>query len=775
MSNYQLSTINYQLSIINCQLSTVNCQLSNYQLLFMEQKNENIEIIGEDDVKAAFSELLDLCAICDGVENQNRLIYAYNYAYEAHKGMRRKSGEQFIFHPIAVAKIVGKEIRLGLTSMIAALLHDVVEDVEDITIEDIEDEFGEKVAYIVNGLTKVTKVEDKHSAQLATYRKVLMSLSGDLRVVLIKISDRLHNMRTLGEMSEKNKIVKSAETIHVYAPLARKLGLNKIGRELEDLSFEYHLPDEYKNLMQVIENTQEKREAVIQDFRDKVSKKLNAAGIDYEIQVIRKSLYATWEMMNEKHLDLEDINTFQTLRLIFKPKGEKTERNQCYEVYVLVTELFNPRTGSMRDTVAKPLESGFEALTVDLMLSDGNWKEIQILSSRMSDIAERGYSSEKKIGSKEKLSVREKWLLRIKDQLVNVNQADDEFFDNFKLTLYTSEIYVYTPEGEMITLPKGASVLDFAFHIHSDLGLHCAGAKVNKKITNNLHILESGDQIEILSSQATYPAEEWLEHIVSAKAKQTLETYFRKKKKQIVIDGERIYSDTISDLKLKVDDEILNKLLKYFKCDNIEQLYVKLGKKYITPVAFSKAVKSMSSNSFLPDIIKRIINNSPSFTEIYQRSIIFDPKQDFVVDDRILNEVCVISECCLPIAGDSAIAYKISDNTIHIHSTECDESMKLKSQFKSSVTRVRWNVSTQSNFKANIFIEGIDRKNLALDITSVISRDMDVDMLSINFTADNGIYRGEISLKVSNNNILKILINKLKKINGVNSVGRNRI
>ncbi len=741
----------------------------------MEQNGENIEIIGEDDVKAAFSELLDLCPICDSVENQNRLIYAYNYAYEAHKGMLRKGGEQFIFHPIAVAKIVGKEVRLGLTSMIAALLHDVVEDVEDITIEDIEKEFGKKVAYIVDGLTKVQKVKDKHSAQLATYRKVLMSLSEDVRVVLIKISDRLHNMRTLASMSDKNKIIKSAETIHVYAPLARKLGLNKIGRELEDLSFEYHLPEEYHRLIKNIEDTEAKREAVIRDFKDKINSKLNLTGIDYEIQVIRKSLYATWEIMRDKNLDLEDINTFQTLRFIFKPKDNKAERDQCYQLYVAITSIFNPRTGSLRDTVAKPLESGFEALTVDLMLSDGHWKEIQILSSRMSDIAERGYSSKKKIGSKDELSVREQWLLRIKDQLVNVHQADDEFFDNFKLTLYTSEVYVYTPGGDMITLPKGASVLDFAFHVHSDLGLSCAGAKVNKKITNNIHVLESGDQVEILSSESVKPREIWLEHIVTAKAKQAIEHYFKKNKKQSLVDGERIYADVISDLKVKSDEELLNKLLKYFKCDSVEKLYIKLGQQYITPAALNKAVKSTSSSNFLQDIIGRIMKNSTSFTDEYQISIIFDPKQNFAVDDRILNEVCIISECCNPIPGDNAVAYKHSDSKIYIHRIECNENVRLNSHFKSSVAQVVWNVSNQSNFKASIFIEGIDRKNLALDITSVISRDMHVNMLSISFAADNGIYKGEISLKVSDTGTLKTLIDKLKKIDGVNSVGRTNM
>ncbi len=741
----------------------------------MKSNEEQIKIIGRDDVKAAFMELLDLPPVSNNMENRNRLIRAYNYAYDAHIDMRRKSGEPYIFHPIEVAKIVATEIRLGLTSMIAALLHDVVEDVEEISIDDIRKEFGDKVAYIVNGLTKVTQVEDTYSAQVATYKKVLMSLSEDLRVVLIKIADRLHNMRTLGEMSEKNKIIKTGETLHVYAPLARKLGLNKIGRELEDLSFKHHLPKEYNSLMQVIEATKPKRDAVIKDFKNRLTGKLDEAGIDYEIKVIRKSFYSTWQMMNEQHLDFEDINNFQTLRLIFKPKKEQAERPQCYEVYVLITAIFNPRTGSMRDTIKNPLENGFEALTVDLMLSDGNWKEIQILSSRMSDIAERGYSSDKKIGSTEKLSVRERWLLGIKDQLVNVNQADDNFFDNFKLTLYTSEIYVYTPAGKMIKLPKGASVLDFAFQVDKDMGLHCGGAKVNKKITNHSHILESGDQVEILYIDSVLPTEEWLNHISSAKAKQTIENFLKKQKTEILNEGQSLYDTAIANSKVDMSKELSENLLKHFNCSNIEQLYFKLGKYEISSSVLSKSMKSLSSTGIMKSVKGLIGKINPMYSsKPYESSIVFNPKEAFKINDDDLHRLCVISQCCCPVAGDNAIAHKHGDGKFHIHRTECAVSMKLKSQEKLSIAKVDWKVSNLNNFKASIYAEGIDRKNLVFDVVSVISGDMLVNMLSIYFAADNGIYKGEITLDVPNIRVLNTLINKLKKINGVRSVGRNK-
>ncbi len=738
----------------------------------MVHEEKLIEIIGEEDVKAAFMEILDLCPICNTIENKNRLIHAYNYAYEAHSDMRRKSGELYIFHPIEVAKIVTKDIRLGLTSMIAALLHDVVEDVESISIEDIENNFGKKVAYIVDGLTKVPKVKGKLSTQVATYRKVIMSLSEDVRVVLIKLADRLHNMRTLGEMSAQNKSIKTSETLLVYAPLARKLGLNKIGRELEDLSFKHNAPEEYKKLMKLINDSKSEREAVIQDFKDKVASKLDVLGINYEIKVIRKSLYSTWKLMTEHHWDFKDINNFQTLRLIFQPKEDISERSQCYEIYVEITSLFNPRTGSMRDTVANPRENGFEALTVELMLSDGNWKEIQILSSRMGDIAERGYSSEKKKGNEHELSERDKWLMRIKDQLVNVNQTDEEFFDHFKLTLYTSEIYVYTPEGDMITLPKGASVLDFAFHIHSDIGLHCVGAKVNKTITKRTHKLASGDQVEVISSDTVEPEEEWLQYISSVKAKQIVVTYLKRKKKKQLADGKSIFDVAVVDSKVSLNREFSKKILKHYHCDDIQELYLKLGQKHILPDNLSKVMKSLSSNSIIPNIIERLISNKDTPTNTPQK---FNPKQDFVVDDNNFANLCVISQCCLPINGESAIIYKKSDDKMYIHRMECNESMKLRSQYKSLITKVKWGLNASQQFKANLFIEGIDRKSLVMDITKVVSKDMLVNMLSVSFTADNGIYKGKIAVDVPNINVLKTLIGKLKKISGVKSVGRAKI
>ncbi len=739
----------------------------------MVHEEKLIELIGEDDVKAAFMEILDLCPICNTIENKNKLIRTYNYAYEAHSGMRRKSGELYIFHPIEVAKIVTKDIHLGLTSMMAALLHDVVEDVENISVQDIEDQFGAKVARIVDGLTKVPKVKENSSVQIATYRKVIMSLSEDVRVVLIKIADRLHNMRTLGEMSEKNKSVKTSETLLVYAPLARKLGLNKIGRELEDLSFEYAEPENYKKLMGFINDSKSEREAVIQDFKNKVTKKLDELGVDYEIKVIRKSLYSTWKLMTENNWEFKDINTFQTLRLIFQPKEGVNERSQCYEIYVEITSLFNSRTGSMRDTVTNPLENGFEALTVELMLSDGNWKEIQILSSRMSDIAERGYSSAKKDGNKHELSERDKWLMRIKDQLISVNQTDEEFFDHFKMTLYTSEIYVYTPEGDMITLPKGASVLDFAFHIHSDLGLHCVGAKVNKKMTKRTHKLASGDQVEVISSETVEPEEEWLQYIVSAKAKQNLDYHLKKRKKNQLAEGNSIFDVAIAEAKVVMNDDYEKKLLNHFNCENIQELYLKLGKKQILPDELIKNMKSLNSNGLFPNIIVRLLNSKTSPQPSTPQE--FNPKQDFIIDDNNFRHLCVVSQCCLPIDGDNAIIYRKSDDKMYIHRMECNESMRLRSQHKSLIATVKWNLTNHNHFKANIFVEGIDRRSLASDITAVISHDMLVNMSSIAFSADNGIYRGRIALHVPNLSVLKTLLNKLKKINGVKSVGRNKI
>lgn len=732
----------------------------------------NNEIRGDEQVQKAFLELFDLCPRCNTPKNRKLLISAFNFAYDAHSGIKRKTGEPFILHPIEVSKIVIREIGLGVTSVICALLHDVVEDNEEISLDLITNKFGSRVASIIDGLTKIKNVySDELNVQAATFRKMLMSIPKDIRVILIKLADRLHNMRTLDGMSENRQIVKAGETLYVYAPLARRLGLNKVGRELEDLSFKFHLPENYNKLMQMIEATKEKREEVLEEFKIKMADVLQKEKISYEIKGIRKSLYATWTKMNEKQLSFDEIHNFQTLRLIFKAKGRISERRQCYNVYTLVTDVFMPRRGSLQDFVKNPKANGFEALIVDVMIKDGNWREVQILSQRMAEIAERGYSSEKKIGMDKEPSERDKWIESIGDQLINPKKNDLDFLDNFKLNLYISEIYVFTPAGKIVKLPRGATVLDFAFHIHSELGLHCIGAKVNKKLVNNGYVLNSADQIEILDSNNAKPEKSWFEHVVSARAKDSLRAYFRKQKRENMQVGEIVFKEVQASLEMPSDETTVNKLVSYFACKDQATFYARIGSKQIARGELLRAFKSVTSTgileSFIPSFLKAKANEVP-----LKEKTAFSHKTAFIAEEIIDEPGYIIAGCCNPVPGDKSIAYKDSSDNIFIHQINCKNAIKLNAEQGRSVAKVTWKPHKLNQYVAKLFLKGIDRKKIVHDMTYVISDQMNVNMKSINIDGNNGIYEGHVSVYVPNLDVLNALIVKLKRIEGIKMVRR---
>ncbi len=733
----------------------------------MTDKEDDIEIKGGEEVRKAFLELLNLCPRCRTPKNRKLLISAFNFAYDAHSGMKRKSGEPFILHPIEVAKIVVKEIGLGITSIVCALLHDVVEDSEEITVDIIRNKFGDKIASIVDGLTKITNVySDELNVQAATFRKMLMSIPKDIRVILIKLADRLHNMRTLEGMPENRQIVKAGETLYVYAPLARRLGLNKIGRELEDLSFKFHLPENYNKLMQMIDATKEKHEQVIEEFKAKMAIVLDKEKINYEIRGVRKSLYATWMKMNEKNLAFDEIHNFQTLRLIFKPKGRTSERRQCYNVYTLVTDIFMPRRGSLQDMVKNPKANGFEALIVDIMISDGNWREVQILSQRMGEIAERGYSSEKKIGYDKEPSERDKWIESIGDQLINLKKNDLDFLDNFKLNLYISEIYVFTPAGRIIKLPRGATVLDFAFHIHSELGLHCIGAKVNKKLVNIGHVLNSADQIEVLNSEKAFPDKSWLDVVVSARAKDNLKHYFRKQERENISAGEIILKEVQSELEAETDETTIVKLVSYFQTKDQQNLYSRIGSKEITRSGLVRAFKSVTSTGIFESILPSFLKVKPVAEKVREKPE-FSHKKPFIAEERLDEPLYTLAECCYPIPGDKSIAYCDENEDVTIHQMACVNAIKLNAEQGRSVAKVVWRSHKQNQYLARIFLKGIDRKKIVHDLTYVISDQMNVNMKSIHIDGNNGIYEGHIVVYVPNLDVLNALVVKLKRIDGI--------
>jgi GTP pyrophosphokinase len=726
---------------------------------------------GDEAIRNAFLEIFEICPRCRLPKNRKLLIKAFNFAYDAHLSMRRKTGEPFIMHPIEVSKIVIKEIGLGVTSVICALLHDTVEDNDEINLENIKERFGDRVAEIVDGLTKIPTVNHGElSEQAATFRKMLMSIPQDLRVILIKLADRLHNMRTLDGMSENKQVVKAGETLYVYAPLARRLGLNKIGRELEDLSFKYHSPIEFENLIKLIKKSQPARDLIFKEFSTKVSQVLEEAKYVFEIKGIQKSLYATWNRMNEKNIGLDEIHNFQSIRLTFKAKPRIPERLQCYNIYTLVTNIFEARNGSLQDWIVNPRSNNFEALIVDIMIGDGIWREIQILSHRMADLAERGYSTEKQIGKDNEPSQRDKWIEGLKSELVNLKNDDLDFLDDFKLSLYVSEIYVYTPAGKIIKLPKGSTILDFAFHIHTKLGYRCIGAKVNRKLVNISHVLESADQVEILTAEHSKPEKEWLNIVTSPRAKDALKFYFRKEEKDTRTKGEDKLKEVFAGLGCEDYNAGLERLINYFDLDE-EDLIQKIGIGLINKKEIEKGYKADQGYGFFGRLFGDFLKPKP-VDETARNHGNFNPKKPFDAIELVNRNTYELATCCNPIPGDNAIAYKDNDDKIIIHQTSCKYAHKLNTEHGMSVAKVAWKPHKIGQYLAKIFIRGMDRKSILHEITYIVTEQMGVNMKSINLEGNLGIFEGNIVMFVPNIEVLNALMKKIGIVEGVQEVKR---
>ena len=736
----------------------------------MSKVSLNINIKGENEVKDAFFELLNLCKKCNEKKNRDKIIKAYNFAYDAHDGVKRGTGEPFIMHPIEVARIVVSEIGLGIKSIMCALMHDTVEDNDEITVETVNDIFGDKIASIINGLTKIKQTNDSRTTiQAATFRKMIMSIGIDLRVVLIKIADRLHNMRTLSGMPSNKQTIKAGETLYVYAPLARRLGLNQIGRELENLAFKYYMPDDYNNLMQIVKATEETRIKNIEHFKTTTQNLLKHENINFEIVGVKKSMYATWKKMTNRHAQFEDIHNFYSYRLIFEPGNEQRERKQCYDIYQIITTKFYAKRGSLQDFVNNPKANGFEALIVDIMNIDGNWQELQILSKRMADIAQRGYSSESNSKTKYSSNERDKWIQEVSNQLVSLNRDSIDFLDNFKLNLFVSEIYVFSHKGEIIKLAKGATTLDYAFKIHSQLGFTFAAAKVNNKLVNHLYVLKSADKVEIIATKKTKPDISWTYTVNTARAKLSLKNYFKKEHANNINIGKNIYIKTLNKLKILEKDFTIEKLLKLLSVNNKEHLYTNLAKNLISKEELIKPLRSLNPinifNSFIPNILK----NNSSKVDITNE---FSNKIPFVINESENGSNFTFASCCNPIPEDKSIAYKKLNSEIVIHQINCENAIKLNAEDGKSTSHVIWGDHKLQIYPTKIQIEGIDRKRLLLDIAQVISADMVVNMQTLTMGSNNGIYEGKIGLFVANLKSLNKLINKIKKIKGITKVIR---
>ena len=682
---------------------------------------------------------------------------AYQFAKTAHAGVRRRSGEPYIIHPIAVAHIVCKDIGLGSTSICAALLHDVVEDT-DYTVDDIKDLFGEKIAQIVKGLTKISGgvFGDQASAQAENFRKLIITMSEDIRVVLIKIADRLHNMRTLDSQSTAKQYKIAGETEYIYAPLAHRLGLFTIKTELEDLSFKYNFPEKYESISKRLEEEREKRMAVYDNFSLPIMNKLNSYGYEFVMKERIKSAFSIWKKMEAKRIPFEEVYDILGARIVFKPHPGADERLECFKIYNLITSIYTLHPGRTRDWLSTPKANGYEALHVTVMGPDGQWIEVQIRSQRMDDIAEKGLAAhwnyKKDYSSSE--SKIEEWLSTVNELLKNPDSNAMHFLDTFKLALYDTEVFVFTPKGEMKTLPSGATALDFAFDIHSDIGMHCIGAKVNNKLVPLNYVLQGGDQVEILTAKQQEPKPEWINYVTTVRAKEKLNTIYKHNSKLFRQKGERILRDTLEALgyvvKKDFNNDVIKMLLEHFKLENFEDVLTKLGKEEISLIDVPTLVKNK--------------NKKISFTSL------FSSKGKKVKEKETTHQYC-LAPCCKPIPGDDIIGFK-SDEGIIIHKRDCPEALRLKSAHGPKIVETKWEEAEEQVYNATIEVEGIDKKHILMDILKIISEDLDANIKKLTVNTFGGIFNAKINIYVSHVNDVKKICKEALKINGIERATR---
>ena len=740
------------------------------------------ELFEDELVDEAFQGLISSYLASKHRKKVDIITRAFNFAKHAHRGVRRNSGEPYILHPIAVARIVSEEIGLGSTSICAALLHDVVEDTE-YTVADIANLFGPKIAQIVDGLTKIAGgiFGDKVSTQTENFKKLLLTMSEDIRVILIKIADRLHNMRTLEHMAPNKQYKIAGETLYIYAPLAHRLGLNKIKMELENLSFRYEHPEEYAAIEEKLAMTQAEREKLFADFTAPIREKLDEMGITYSLSGRIKSPYSIWRKMQNKHLAFDEIFDILAVRIIFEPKNIKEEANECFNIYIALSHLYRTHPDRFRDWVNQPKTNGYQALHVTLMSNHGEWVEVQIRSQRMNDIAEQGVAAHWKY--KERGHVEEddgdlgRWLLTIKEILDDPQPDAMDFLDAIKLNLYASEIFVFTPKGEIRTLPQGCTALDFAFSIHSVLGTHCIGAKVNHKLVPMNHVLQSGDQVEILTSKAQDVQPEWLAMVTTAKAKSKIQGILRRKDRVAHKEGERLMAEFIAKEGLTLDVHSSARLCRMHNFSEYEQLLIAIGKHVIIlGDAERTAIKGESSAS---SILSRLFrtsskneNDVPEKVSVKPNVESIDKKRPLILTDEALQSSYRMADCCHPIPGDDVLGFIDDDGQIVIHQRKCHKAAKLKAAYGNRIVSAQWSTHKLLYFSVSLNIKGIDGVGVVNQITNVISQELNVNIERILIEAYDGIFDGIIRLRVHDVDDIRVICDNLKKINNVRSVVR---
>jgi GTP pyrophosphokinase len=744
--------------------------------------NTEKELAEEKMINEAFQGMLSTYLASKHRKKVDIITRAFNFAKHAHKGVRRNSGEPYIMHPIAVARIVSEEIGLGSTSICAALLHDVVEDTE-YTVEDIANLFGPKIAQIVDGLTKIAGgiFGDKASAQTENFKKLLLTMSEDIRVILIKIADRLHNMRTLEHMAPNKQYKIAGETLYIYAPIAYRLGLSKIKVELENLSFKYEHPEEYARIEEKLAITQAEREKLFADFTAPIKDKLDEMGVQYTLSGRIKSPYSIWKKMQNKHLAFDEIFDILAVRIIFEPKNIKEEANECFNIYIALSQLYRTHPDRFRDWVNQPKTNGYQALHVTLMSNHGEWVEVQIRSQRMNDIAEQGVAAHWKY--KENGYVEEdevdlnKWLHTIKEILDDPQPDAMDFLDAIKLNLYSSEIFVFTPKGDIKTMPQGCTALDFAFSIHTVLGTHCIGAKVNHKLVPMSHVLQSGDQVEVLTSKTQNVKPEWLSMATTAKAKSKIQGILRREERNAHKEGEHLMDEFVQREGLTLDVHNTARLCRLHNFTEYEQLLVAIGKgTVILGDAERNAIKGTSSST---NILGRLFRSSKKEQPLNEAMPLpsnttqkIDKKRPLILTDESLQSSYHMANCCHPIPGDDVLGFIDGDGQIVIHQRKCPEAAKLKAAYGNRIVTAQWSTHKLLHFSVSINIKGIDGVGVVNQITNVISQELNVNMERILIEAYDGIFDGTIRLRVHDVDDIKVICDNLKKLNNIRSVVR---
>lgn len=736
----------------------------------------NLTLTAEDiEIKREFNHLLSNCTRCNKKGDKPLIRKAFKLAYDAHKGMRRKSGELFILHPLAVAQIVSTEIGLGAKSIICALLHDVVEDT-DYTLEDIERMFGPKIASIIDGLTKISGVFDSNTSQQAeNFRRILLTLSDDVRVILIKIADRLHNMRTLHSMPAHKQMKISSETIYLFAPLAHRLGLYAIKSELEDLSLKYLYPKVYEELSVKLRENESKRSEFLEKFKHPIQDRLREIGMEFEITARHKSVYSIWQKMQNKNVPFEEIYDLMAIRIIFEPMLGVPEKTQCWNIYSLVTDIYMPKPERIRDWVSTPKANGYEALHATVMGPSGHWVEVQIRSKRMDEIAERGFAAHWKYkeGRSSYESEFDKWIKRLTDLLEDPNSDALEFLDDLKLNLFSSEIFIFTPKGDIKSMPNNAIALDFAYEIHSQVGHSAIGAKVNHRLVALNHELRSGDQVEIITSDKPQPRIEWLNKVHTAKAKSAIKAYLKAETKNRIQKGKDLLEGKLEDLKLKPSHRIFRKLLPNYQVTSKDELYSKIGMGIIQLDDLKKVLKKNTKNKWIRywslqfGAKTKRPDPKPNGKEVKE-------KETFLLREKVDDSEpdYIIAKCCNPIPGDDVIAIRDEYDQIVVHKSNCPAAVKLSSGHGHRMVNVKWTTHKYYSFLTKIAISGTDRFGVYNDITTTITKQLNVNIRNINLESHDGIWEGTIELYVHNTKDLNLLIMNIGKIKGVEAVNR---